>query len=89
MKSFSKYALPLVAALSSTLGFSNLAFAQYSHETNMLLNEMDQIVIEFEQFTAIVERQAALRGPCDNGDQNACAEIEYLDRQIEMMMENN
>ncbi|MGK7953679.1 MAG: hypothetical protein AB4063_00200 [Crocosphaera sp.] len=83
MQRFSKYTLPLVAVLVSTVGISNSALAQYGHETDRILGDYNNMIQDMQKFTAIVERQNALRGPCNNGNQRACAEIRRLDKKLQ------
>jgi hypothetical protein len=87
MKSLAKYALPLVTVLSSGLGLVSPAFAQ-SDYTQELIDGMDQITRDMQRFNEIAERQNALRGPCNNGNQRACAEIQQLDRELQRMTQH-
>ncbi len=87
MQRFSKYTLPLLAVLVSTVGISNSIFAQPSRETQQILEEYERTMQGMQKVAAMVERQNALRLPCNNGNQRACAEIRRLDQEIKRMMQ--
>ena len=93
MKFIKKHALPFLVVFSSGLGLANPSFAQhnsYPHVTSEardILIEQDELIREMARFGEIVERQHQLRYPCSQGNENACAEIQQLDREIEAMIQ--
>ena len=86
MQRFSKYTLPLVAILVSTFSISNSVFAQPSRETQEIIGEYERTMQDMQKVAAMAQRQNALRGPCNNGNQRACAEIRQIDQEITRMI---
>ena len=87
MQRFSKYTLPLLAVLVSTVGISNSVFAQASRETQEIIGEYERTMQNMQKVAKMAQRQNELRGPCNNGNQQACAEIRQIDQEIKRMMQ--